>query len=109
MKESGMTSKKSFYERNNWKNPTKEMMDSPEFNSVWDLIKDWEISILDKDGVFTSIATGNHVKAILDSITNGRSETVKNMVDKLRSDDLGGSTRKAVVEKLHSAIHKNIT
>ncbi len=51
--------------RNRWKDPTPEMLESKEFNAIWDCIKSWDINI---PGVYEGYmsATGNHVKMILD-------------------------------------------
>jgi len=97
-------------EKNNWPDPTPEMMESQEFNAIWKLIKTWDICVpeIDGDGVYSG-ATGNHVRAIIDAIKNSRPETIKNMVKKLRYESLGGATRQTIVEKLDNAISNTIT
>ena len=54
-----------------WPDPTPEMLDTPEFEAVWNVIKGWDISVLEKDdGLYTG-GTGNHVRAILDALPMG--------------------------------------
>jgi hypothetical protein len=53
-----------------WPDPTPEMRASPEFESVWQCIKNWDISVPDAYGGYCG-ATGNHVRAILDALTSG--------------------------------------
>lgn len=55
------------------RDPKTEELDTPEFNAVWNLIKDWDIGLPqdydDKTGhQLYSGATSNHVVAILDVI-----------------------------------------
>ena len=45
--------------------PTPEMLASPEFEAVWQVIKNWEV---DHGGGMRSGATGNDVRAILDAL-----------------------------------------
>lgn len=54
-------------ERREWPDPTPEMLDSPEFEAVWNCIKKWDIAV---PGAYSgySGATGNHVRAILDAL-----------------------------------------
>lgn len=52
-----------------WPDPTPEMLETPEFEAVWNCIKTWDISVPEVDGDLYSEATGNHVRAILDSLT----------------------------------------
>jgi len=94
--------------RVDWPDPTPEMMKSFEFNAIWDLIKTWDIGVPNVYCGYTG-ATGNHVCAILRAISKARPETIKSMVKKLQYSDLGGSTRKAIVDKLSEAISDNIT
>ncbi len=51
-----------------WPDPTPEMLETPEFNAVWDCIKSWDICVPEVDGELYSGATGNHVRAILDAL-----------------------------------------
>jgi methionine synthase I (cobalamin-dependent) len=44
------------------------MLASPEFNAVWNCIKDWDISVPQAYGGYCG-ATGNHVRAILDALS----------------------------------------
>jgi len=50
---------------NSWPDPTPEMLQDPRFVAVWETIKGWDIS---RDGEMYEGATGNHVRAILDSL-----------------------------------------
>jgi len=90
--------------------PTPEMMKSLEFNAIWDLVKTWSICVpgVGGNGVYDT-ATGNHVRAIIDAIRKARPETMKAMVEKLKYSDLGGSTRKAIVDKLSEIVSDTIT
>ena len=56
-----------------WPDPTPEMLKSPEFNAVWEVIKTWDINVPEVDGELYSEATGNHVRAILDGLVANRS------------------------------------
>ena len=51
-----------------WQDPTPEMLETPEFKSVWNCIKTWDINVPEVDGNLYSGATGNHVRAILDAL-----------------------------------------
>ena len=48
-----------------WPDPTPEMVESEEFNAVWDCIKTWEINV---PGIDAAGVNGNHVQAVLDSL-----------------------------------------
>jgi hypothetical protein len=50
-----------------WPDPTPAMLDSPQFEAIWQCIKSWDIAVPD---VYTGHcgATGNHVRAILDAL-----------------------------------------
>jgi hypothetical protein len=50
-----------------WQDPTPEMLESPEFNAIWERIKHWDINV---PGAYAGYmgATGNHVRAILDAL-----------------------------------------
>ena len=57
-----------------WPDPDAAMLDTPEFEAVWQAIKSWDISV---PGAYSGYcgATGNHVRAILDAfkcVTNGK-------------------------------------
>ena len=54
----------------NWPDPTPEMLETPEFNAVWNCIKKWDIAVpeeVDGSGLYSG-ATGNHVRAILNAL-----------------------------------------
>ena len=51
-----------------WPDPIPEMLETPEFNDVWNCIKTWDINVPEVDGNLYSGATGNHVRAILDAL-----------------------------------------
>lgn len=55
-----------------WRDPQSEETETPEFNAVWNLIKNWDINVPDAYEGYCG-ATGNHVVAILDALTNGPS------------------------------------
>jgi hypothetical protein len=50
------------------------MIDTPEFNAIWETIKRWDINVPDAYGGYCG-ATGNHVRAILDAITPALRQT----------------------------------
>ena len=50
-----------------WPDPTPEMLASPEFEAVWQCIKEWDIAAPSAYGGYCR-ATGNHVRAILDAL-----------------------------------------
>lgn len=54
--------------KGNWPDPTPEMLTSPEFNAVWNVIRTWDINVPEVDGELYTHATGNHVRAILDAL-----------------------------------------
>jgi len=62
--------KKEYLERlrnEPWPDPTKEMLDNPIFNAIWECIKDWDINVpFAYSGIMS--ATGNHARAIFDAI-----------------------------------------
>jgi hypothetical protein len=41
----GDQSEKLFIDPPNWPKPTPDMLASPEFNAVWEAIKDWDINV----------------------------------------------------------------
>jgi hypothetical protein len=51
-----------------WPDPTPEMLSDPTFNTIWEVIKRWDINV---PGQYVGHmgATGNHVRAILDALT----------------------------------------
>jgi hypothetical protein len=53
-----------------WLDPTPEMLDDPEFNSIWEVIKTWDINVPRAYSGYCG-ANGNHVRAILDGLRNG--------------------------------------
>lgn len=50
-----------------WPDPTPEMLESPEFNAIWNVIKSWDINVPDVYNGYCG-ASGNHVRAILDAL-----------------------------------------
>jgi len=61
-----------------WPDPTPEQLESPEFNAIWFVIRDWDIHVpnVDSPGVYTG-ATANHARAILDALPHPRERTIK--------------------------------
>jgi hypothetical protein len=57
--------------REDWPDPTPEMLADQDFNRIWEAIKTWDINV---PGVYQGYcgATGNHARAILDAL-RGRS------------------------------------
>ena len=47
--------------------PSKEELDSPEFNAIWDIIKHWDISVPSYYNGYTG-GNGSHVKLIIDAL-----------------------------------------
>jgi hypothetical protein len=50
-----------------WPDPTPEMLQRPDFNAIWNVIKTWDINVPYAYGGYCG-ATGNHVRAILDAL-----------------------------------------
>jgi hypothetical protein len=48
-------------------NPTKLDLESDEFNAIWDIIKNWDISAPDYYNGYCG-ANGSHVKLLLESL-----------------------------------------
>lgn len=61
-----------------WPDPTPAQLESPEFNAIWFILRDWDIHVpnVDSPGMYTG-ATGNHVRAILDALPHPRERTIK--------------------------------
>lgn len=62
-----MNPKDIFSKTKPWPDPTPDMIESREFMAIWSVIKDWDISV---PGAYVGYegATGNHVRAIIDSL-----------------------------------------
>ncbi len=58
-----------------WLDPTPEMLETAEFEAVWQCIKKWDIHV---PGAYSGYcgATGNHVRAILDALHKLRGEKI---------------------------------
>jgi hypothetical protein len=54
-----------------WPDPTPEMLEDPEFEAIWQVIKSWDINVPRAYFGYCG-ATGNHVRAILDGLRRGR-------------------------------------
>jgi hypothetical protein len=52
-----------------WPDPTAEMLETPEFNAVWQVIKAWDINVPEAYEGYCG-ATGNHVRAVLDALNS---------------------------------------
>jgi hypothetical protein len=63
----------SFISDEEMPSPTKQEMDSPEFNAIFDIIKDWDIKVPKYSSGYKG-GNGSHVKLILDSIKAKRRE-----------------------------------
>lgn len=50
-----------------WPDPSEEMVQSPEFEAIWEVIKKWDIAVPEAYFGYCG-ATGNHVRAILDGM-----------------------------------------
>jgi len=57
------------YRKKSWPDPTIDIQEHPLFNSIWEVIKAWDISV---PGAYTGYqaASGNHARAIHDKIIN---------------------------------------
>ncbi len=51
----------------NFKGPTPEMLEKPEFKAIWQCIKSWDINVPEQYNGYMG-AMGNHVRAILDAL-----------------------------------------
>lgn len=58
-----------------WPDPTPEQLNSFWFNKIWNVIKDWDIAVPNAYAGYCG-ATGNHVVAILNALTE-KSEAVQ--------------------------------
>lgn len=58
-------------ERIDWPDPTPEMLSTPEFEAVWNCIKEWDIAVPAAYGGYSG-ATGNHVRAILEALKSAK-------------------------------------
>ena len=56
-----------FVRTNQWPDPSPEMLETPQFEAVWQAIKRWDINVPDAYSGYCG-ATGNHVRAILDAL-----------------------------------------
>jgi hypothetical protein len=84
-----------------WPDPTPEMLKSPEFNAVWELIKQWQVHVIGIDADDEhSVPTGRHVRAILDAIRGSRPKTLRDIVKVLQQDVLGGKARMILINKM---------
>ena len=54
-----------------WPSPTPEMLQTPEFEAVWQCIKSWDINVPHVYRGYCG-ANGNHVRAILDALNTAR-------------------------------------
>jgi hypothetical protein len=62
-------------------NPTPDEIKSELFNSIWNIIKTWDIKVPEYDNGYMG-ANGSHVKLILDGITPViRDNKIKNILD----------------------------
>lgn len=61
--------KEPFKRTINFPDPTPEMLETPEFNAIWNVIKSWDIAV---PGAYTGYtgAMGNHARIILDALKN---------------------------------------
>ena len=50
-----------------WLDPTPEMLEDPDFEKIWQVIKSWDINVPSAYAGYCG-ATGNHVRAILDAL-----------------------------------------
>jgi hypothetical protein len=57
-----------------WPDPTPEMLNDPVFEAIWQTIKRWDINVPSQYVGYCG-ATGNHVRAILDAISQAPSPT----------------------------------
>jgi hypothetical protein len=53
--------------KENWPDPTHEMLNDPTFNKIWNVIKSWDINVPNVYHGYCG-ATGNHARAILDAL-----------------------------------------
>jgi hypothetical protein len=53
--------------KENWPDPTPEMLEDPMFEIIWRVIKAWDINVPHASEGYCG-ATGNHARAIFDAI-----------------------------------------
>lgn len=66
----------------NWPNPTENMLNDPMFKAIWQTIKTWDIAVPDAYYGYCG-ATGNHVRAILDSINSAMQKEIEKISEKV--------------------------
>lgn len=59
--------KPSKKKRIKWPDPSPKMLETKEFEAIWQCIKDWDISVPKAYCGYMG-ATGNHVRSILDAL-----------------------------------------
>ena len=89
----------------NWPDPTEDMVKTREFEAIWEVIKSWDINV---PGIYNGYmgATGNHVKAILDSLykhQEGQLQILLNLLDEAYSPKVQFTGNRE-----HSTIHGSL-
>ena len=67
MDKSELRTTNTFVQSIPWPDPTPEMMDTEEFEAIWQCIRSWDINVPEAYMGYMG-ATGNHVRAILDAL-----------------------------------------
>lgn len=70
---------KGISKKRNMPNPTLEEVNSPLFNAIWNVIKNWDIGISHHYDGYTG-ASGSHVKIILDAIKSSPADVFKGLL-----------------------------
>ena len=77
-----------------WLSPTPEMMETEEFDAIWQAIKTWDVNVPEVYEGYCG-ANGNHVRVILDAL-NLMTFTQKNL--KIENEQLKESNSKLADE-----------
>ena len=88
-----------------FQSPTQAMIDSPEFNAVWNLISSWEIKA---PGISVEKANCTHVKIILEAIKGSRPSAVMDVVKKLKYKSLGNKAKQVLIDQLDEMLNNTI-
>ena len=85
-----------------WRDPTPEMLNDPLFDTIWNVIKTWDIGVSEEyDGHCG--ATGNHVRAIYEAVSN---ELDSNGGEKERTKDQNHRGIRRALQRMVACISK---
>jgi len=77
----GILSEQDNYNKPKWPDPTQEQLKSKAFNTIWNVIKTWDINVPEQYCGYCG-ASGNHVVAILNALN--KENLILNRAEKLK-------------------------